>query len=158
MGFEDLSSAADMRDVIEHITRGVIRRERPDIRIGKIFDYDTSTHYARVLFAGETENSLVKVHFAPNMTPTLGISSNYAAHGLDADANLVRVAGKPGGYYILGYVTGGPSSAGDGDSAALAEHIAATTDVHGIPDTSQLVYESDLETPDLVALFNSGLV
>lgn len=103
MEFGDLRSAARMRDLIERIAGKVVDKKRPDVRIGYVNNYDSGRQLAWVKFPGDDE--LVKVRIALNMLPTRTIQSN----GQD-EADIVRVAGKPGSYYVIDFVRGVPQN------------------------------------------------
>lgn len=105
MGFGDLQSASRMRDVIESIAVKVVNRERPSNRIGRIQRFNPSTQQAWILFPGENEDTLVKARFARNMIPTKSIEVD----GL-AVADIVRVSGRPGAYWIVDFLKGIPKS------------------------------------------------
>lgn len=53
-------------------------------------------------------------------------------------------------------LAGGSSGGILGVALALSDHVSATTDVHGIPDTAPIVELNDL--PDLALRFENGLV
>lgn len=119
--FGDIRSAARMRDIITRIVQKVIEEQRPDLRIGKVFSFDPVGQFAQVLFAGSTIEDLVKVRFAKNMVPQSAMEGDFDELGYQALGDLVRVAGKPGSYFIADFYAGGPvpSSAFDGDFHGL---------------------------------------
>lgn len=100
--FGDLQSASRMRDLIERISTRTVERLRPDVRIGKVHHYDAGRQLAWIQYAGEDSSNLVKVRVALNMLPTKTIEANGDA------CDIVRVAGKPGNYYIADFVRGVP--------------------------------------------------
>lgn len=104
MEFSDVKTAGRMRSIVERIALGVINRERPDVRIGRVHHFDSGLQYAWVLFPGETIDTLVKVRIALDQTPTRDI----VTYGDQAD--VVRVLGKPGNYWITDFVSGLPQS------------------------------------------------
>jgi microcystin-dependent protein len=91
-----------MRDLIERIASKTIDKKRPEVRIGHVHHVDSGRQLAWILYPGENEESLVKVRAALNMLPSRTIEQ----YGDTAD--IVRVAGKPGSYYITDFVRGGP--------------------------------------------------
>lgn len=103
MEFGDLRSAARMRDLVERIATKTIDKKRPEIRIGYVNNYDSGRQLAWIKFPGDDE--LVKVRIALNMLPTRTIAANG-----EASADIVRVAGKPGAYYVTDFVRGVPQS------------------------------------------------
>lgn len=103
MEFGDLRSAARMRDLIERIASKTVDKKRPDVRIGYVNNYDSGRQLAWIKFPGDDE--LVKVRIALNMLPTRTIASNG-----EAEADIVRVAGKPGSYYVIDFVRGVPQN------------------------------------------------
>lgn len=106
MEFRDLRTAARMRDLIERIASRVVDKKRPDVRIGHVHHVDSGQQLAWILYPGESEDSLVRVRVALNMLPTRTIEN-------DGDqADIVRVAGRPGNYYIIDYMRGVPVSSG----------------------------------------------
>lgn len=103
MEFGDLRSAARMRDLIERIVTKTIDKKRPEVRIGYVNNYDSGRQLAWIKFPGDDE--LVKVRIALNMLPTRTIAVNG-----EASADIVRVAGKPGAYYVTDFVRGVPQN------------------------------------------------
>lgn len=108
MSFSDQKTAARMRDSIERIVVGVLRRERPEPRIGKVYSFDPNTMTAQVMFTGDKPSEATKVNVAENMIPKVFLEDYYDAQGVGGPGDVVRVAGKPGNYYILGFVFGTP--------------------------------------------------
>jgi len=104
----DIKVSLRMRDVIASIAASVVEQLRPEERIGKVFSYDALNRTAKILFAGENIDSLVTVHVAQNMKPSEFMITGYATLGYAAPGNLVRIAGKPGNYYITDYINGSP--------------------------------------------------
>lgn len=104
MDFSDVKAAGRMRSIIERIALGVVNRERPDIRIGRVHHFDSGLQFAWILFPGESVDTLVKVRIALDQTPTRDILT----YGDQAD--VVRVLGKPGNYWISDFVSGLPQS------------------------------------------------
>lgn len=109
--FGDQFYAARFRDVINQMVDKRVKELNPPERIGKVYSYNTGTQEAEILFPGETIENLVKVRFAKNMTPSLSMKGLFADLGYNAPSDLVRVAGKPGGYWICDYVSGRPQGA-----------------------------------------------
>lgn len=98
-GFSDSSFALAMRDVIEKFVREFVQRERPEIKYGRAISYNVFNGMAQVLLTGDTETIQV---FCPG---GIGPSKTDLSFG-ENEGNLVRVAGKPGAYYMEG-VQGG---------------------------------------------------
>lgn len=109
--FNDQVYAARFRDLITSIATKVVQEQRPDLRIGRVYDFDPNTNIALVLFAGETVSNLVKVRAARNMQPTTLMAASFDTLGYDAPGDLVRVTGKPGNLFILDYFSGTPQFA-----------------------------------------------
>lgn len=107
--FSDLQSAARMRDLIERISSKVVDKKRPDTRIGRVQRVDVARQLAWIHYNGEDDDNLVKVRVAKNMIPTKTVES----HGVES-CDIVRVAGRPGSYYIIDFVRGEPSGTGSG--------------------------------------------
>jgi hypothetical protein len=85
MSFGDFNTAAAMRDAITKIAESVVDRMRPDTRVGRVISVNSEQLTAEVAFAGD-EGSL-NVRFGLSLMP----------RGADV---LVRVAGRPGNYWI----------------------------------------------------------
>jgi hypothetical protein len=115
IGFGDHDYAAKFRDRMKKLVRRVIEQERPEPRLGRVFRYDPGAQFAWILFPGGDIDNLVQVRVPQNMQPTRTMESTYDTVGMEAVGDVVRVAGKPGGYYILGYYSGAPSSAVSGE-------------------------------------------
>lgn len=119
MGMQDVRTAADLRRVIEKIVNKTIDRKRPALRTGRVFSFNVGTQIAQVLFPGNT--SLVPCRFALDKIPTSSIEDNLDT-GTDISnldfstlsgttyGDVVRVAGKPGDWFILDFVSGSPAS------------------------------------------------
>ena len=103
-GFSDLNSSARMRDVIERIAKKVVNKERPDVKIGRVHHYSSGKQVAWIQLTGESDDNLIKVRIALNMLPTKTIESD------GDEADIVRVAGKPGQYWVTDYIRGVPQS------------------------------------------------
>lgn len=106
-GFGEVPSAARARDIIERIAESVINKIRPEPFLAKVYDINLNNQTARVLLAGETLNDLMTVRFALDKVPRSLMVDNTAL-GLSAPGDIVRIAGKPGGYYILDFFSGNP--------------------------------------------------
>lgn len=102
--------AARHRDVIARIAEGVVNRMRPESRVGKVYSFDLPTHKAQILFPGESPNSLISATFSTNNAPTVSMDASYDSLGNDAPADVVRVSGRPGRYYIDSYLSGSPQN------------------------------------------------
>lgn len=98
-GLGDYHVAAAMRDVITKIAADTVRRMRPDIVVGTVETVDLAARTAIVTLPGHTEDvpNRLQAKFSPHRAPT--------APGTD----IVRVAGKPGAYWIIDFVRGAPS-------------------------------------------------
>lgn len=108
MSFSDLRAAMAMRGLITSIAEDAVKRLRPEERIGKVFSYDTNAQLAQIYFPGETIDSLVTARFALDRVPSTAMASSFDFAGYDANGDIVRVAGKPGAYYISDYISGIP--------------------------------------------------
>lgn len=109
-GFGDQAFAQSFRNTVTRIVRKVVSEERPEPRIGKVFSYDANNQVAQVLFAGEKIDSLVKVRVAKNMEPQVTMDVSFDALAYEAPADIVRVWGKPGSYFLLDYYSGAPNA------------------------------------------------
>jgi hypothetical protein len=107
-GFESIDAAARMRDIIERVVISVLGKERPDLRIGKVWSIDKTSGTAQILFPGEAVDNTVKVRMAANMIPTVVLADYYEAQGKNGPGDVVRVGGKPGNYFIVDFVSGVP--------------------------------------------------
>jgi microcystin-dependent protein len=110
MSLADLQSALNMRDLIYSMVEEMVERLRPEEKIGKVYSFSQTSNTAQILFAGETVQSLVVASFSEQNTPRTAMSSTWSLYGYGANGDLVRVAGRPGKYYIVDYVNGGPES------------------------------------------------
>lgn len=99
MTFSEYSIAARTRDLFVSICEKTINQMRPEPRPAVVVSYNSATLTAEVQFAGDT--GTVRVKLARNQIPT---SSEEQLVG--STANIVRVAGRPGQYYILNYLSG----------------------------------------------------
>lgn len=107
----EIAFAARMRDVIQGIANDTVARLRPEPKLGKVYDFDLASYTADVLFPGETINSLITVKFGLDTVPTNSMVMNAPGGDVtqitnDTLANIVRVAGRMGAYYIDGFVYG----------------------------------------------------
>lgn len=100
--FSDVKAADRMRRTIEKIATRVVNQLRPDVRIGQVHHFDNGRQLAWIQFPGEDDTSLVQVRTSMLQRPTRSILIN------GDDADVVRVAGKPGQYYVLDFVKGTP--------------------------------------------------
>ena len=114
MGFSDVQYAAKFRDLVTRIVRRVIAEERPAERVGRILSWNSHDRTAMVIFPGDDETNATKVRYSQAMVPAMGVN---AFPGMPGVGDVVRVAGKPGSYYIAGYVSGGPGSVSPGTIA-----------------------------------------
>jgi hypothetical protein len=90
MGFGDLKTAADMRDAMERIARGVLRSDRPEPFLAKVYDIDLNTQKARVMATGETLDSLLTIQFAFDKIPQIKMADTPEL-GVNAPGDIVRV-------------------------------------------------------------------
>lgn len=146
MSFGDLQTASRMRDVVESIALKVVNRERPDHRIGRVNNFNTTSQQAWVLFPGESEETLVKARFGRNMIPTKSI----VIDGL-AEADIVRVAGRPGNYWIVDFLKGVPGSdyslsVADAASKAYVDALTARLDALEAPTPYARGYKDAQQT------------
>lgn len=118
-GFGEVRIAARLRDAIVTISKNVVDVERPDFKIGAVWAYDDATQMIDVLFAGETSESLVRVRAAANMMPNRAMTDN--APDNNAPCDIVRVAGRPGQYWIVDYVSGDPRHVNDTDMFLIGD-------------------------------------
>lgn len=110
MAMKDVATAADLRAVIEKIVKKVIEKERPAVRQGRVFSFNTETNVAMVLFPGNTIEGLVPVTFGKNMIPSVAMIDTFDTDGYNAAGDVVRVAGKPNDWYVVGFSVGLPVS------------------------------------------------
>lgn len=108
MSFGEQQYASRFRDLVTRIARKVVEEERPAERIGQIVTWDGIGGTCKVIFPGDSVEDAVTVKCAQNMQASRGINSRVS--GRSYVGNAVRVAGRPGHYYISGYVSGGPGS------------------------------------------------
>lgn len=108
MSFGDITAAIRMREVFTQIAESVVERMRPNERIGKVYSYNVQSQTAKIYFPGESTSSLATVRFALDKIPSKAMAESFAEQGYDAPADIVRIAGSPGAYYILDYVAGIP--------------------------------------------------
>lgn len=109
MSFSDLNSASRTREVVKKIAAKVVNDMRPPDRVGRVYDIQPGIQTAFILFPGETEENVVKVRAALNMIPQKSVIANGTSN-----ADIVRVSGSPGNYWISDFVQGGPASSGGG--------------------------------------------
>lgn len=102
-GFGDYKVAAATRDVIERIAEGVVNRLRPDLKIGSVYSA-TPDGTAEIQFPGHSAEELMQVRFSPDKMPW----STTMVPGMTGVPDIVRVAGKPGAYFIDSFVAGYP--------------------------------------------------
>jgi hypothetical protein len=119
MGFGDLATAAQMRDTIERIVKGVLKQERPEPFLAKVYDFNATSQKARVLPMGQKiSDGLLTVRFGLDKIPRNGMSDNPTLLE-DAPSDIVRVYGYSGSYFILDYFYGTPVVPGENQGAAL---------------------------------------
>lgn len=141
--WDEQQYASKFRDLITRIARKVIQEERPAERIGEVITWDNAKGTALVKFPGDTDAQAITVRCAQNMQPSLGRYSWTRPEGYTG--NAVRVAGKPGHYYVAGYVRGGPGS-------ILPGHIMLWA--HAWPPPGWLLCDgAEISTTDYPALY-----
>lgn len=107
--FNDFAAALRMKEVIAKTVREEMSRQRPPARYGKVNDFNRFTFTAEVLFPGDVETTRVK--FSPSLQPKRRIVA-------DGDfADVVRVEGVPGNFWITAITNG--SSFSDGNTLHL---------------------------------------
>lgn len=103
-GMDSNANATKMLRLLRKVAKQVVDKERPDLRVGMVHSYDRISQTAYVLFPGGTvPENLVPVRFALDKIPSVSMESD-----ADGIGDVVRVAGKPGAWFILDYVTGAP--------------------------------------------------
>ena len=120
-GFGEVPAAARARDIIERIVVSVVDKVRPEPFLAKVYDIDVGRQTARVLLPGETLNELMTVRFALDKIPRV-LMVNSPSEGLNASGDIVRVAGKPGQYFVLDFFSGNPYVPGVAEGVALHEN------------------------------------
>lgn len=139
MDFADLQTASRMRDLIEGIATKVVDKKRPEPRIGSVDHVDQERQLAWIKYPGE--DVLIKVRIARNMLPTHTIRE----HGFDR-ADVVRVAGKPGGYYVVSFIRGDPA---DPKRDAIGQELENTKeDLEGVREEVDTKIGDVLDTVD----------
>ena len=118
---EGMQQAGNLRKVLKKVITTEINRQRPDIRIGRVWSVDLGSQIAQVLFPGNT--NLVPAHFGldkiptntvlGNLDPSVDIESisDYSEVAGTTNADVVRVAGKPKDWFILDFIQGSPGKA-----------------------------------------------
>ena len=92
----DFDSAAKFRDAVERIAGRVVDDKRPKDRIARVVSINAEQYTAEVQQAGDA--GTLKVRFTPSLMPrTEGV--------------IVRVAGKPGDYYITAVLNASAANA-----------------------------------------------
>lgn len=104
----DYKYAQDFRDVVKKIATRVVHKEVPSVKLGKVYSVDAGRQIAWILFPGETIDNLVKVRCASDKIPAQTMSTSFADQGYDAPADIVRVWGKPGNFFVLDFYSGTP--------------------------------------------------
>lgn len=105
-GLDKVANAAKMLQVLKTVAKQVVDKERPDLRVGMVHSFDRPAQTAYILFpGGSAPDNLVPVRFALDKIPSVAMEDS-----ADGVGDVVRVAGKPGGWFILDYVTGAPLS------------------------------------------------
>ena len=101
--FGDLTTASRMKALMKSVAEKVVDQKRPEERIGLVVSLNSAEQFVMVRFNGDP--TTIRVRVALNMLPT---------HTEDQDgaerADIVRVAGKPGSYYVTDFVRGMPQS------------------------------------------------
>lgn len=105
----EVTTAAKLRDIIVSVSRTQVEKMRPAERIGKVYSIDYTRSVAKIYFPGDDIDSLIEARFASDKIPTEQMISTFSTAGYNAVGNIVRIAGGPGTYYILDYVSGIPA-------------------------------------------------
>jgi len=71
---EGMQQASDLRRVLQKVVTKEINKQRPDIRVGRVWSVDLGAQIAQVLFPGNT--NLVPAHFGLDKIPTTTIVDN----------------------------------------------------------------------------------
>lgn len=112
MSFTEFATAAQMRDVIEKISTGVVKKMRPETRVAQVVAINNTQLTAEVKFTGDQGS--INARYGLSLQPR-------------AVGNIVRVAGKPGDYYITEILN-------DTGSHASYEPIKTAVDNGDIPN------------------------
>lgn len=156
--FSDTQAALRMREFVKSVAISQINKMRPEERVGKVYSYNPSTQLAEIYFPGDDVNSLLVARFANDKIPTVSMIETYDEFGLEAEGNLVRIAGTPGAYYISDYVSGIPAV--DPSARALvAKNTTVLKDDIGVVDTKveAVKVTSDQAAADIIVLNTSTL-
>lgn len=92
--------AAKLRDTIVRIVRSELNKISPPPRIGEVESIDRMNNEIRVVFPGDDGPLVVKM--TPGSQPQ---ASKYDDGVGNAPADLVRIGGKPGAYYLMDVIT-----------------------------------------------------
>lgn len=140
------NQASRLRNIVEKIADQRINKLRPDIRVGTVFSFDRSSQTAYILFPGNDETNLVPVRFGLDRIPSSAMVDTFETDGLSASGDVVRIAGRPGAYFILDYVTGVPSSEAI-DLAGVDINVAWAEEIIQVPADSTVFYHDLAYTP-----------
>ena len=152
MGFEEFNSAARTREIVKKIATKVVNDLRPPDRVGRVLNFSAADQIAYILFPGDDVADAIKVRAAMNMIPQKSVVAN----GMD-NADIVRVSGGPGNYWISDFVKGGPaagSGGGGGGESGVTFSFAIAADpwvmVHNFGVNQVLVqaYDTDGDSID----------
>lgn len=135
---DGMQQAGNLRKVLKKVITTEINRQRPDVRIGRVWSVDLGAQVAQVLFPGNT--NLVPAHFGldkiptntvlGNLDPSVDIESisDYNEVAGTTNADVVRVAGKPKDWFILDFIQGSPGKADSVFDDDLNSDIVFTQD------------------------------
>lgn len=110
LSFGEQQYASKFRDLVTRIARKVVQEERPAERVGRVLVWNSANMTAQVIFPGDDITNPTRVKYSEGMAPVLAMVQNLVTLGMDAPSDIVRIAGRPGSYYIAGYVRGGPAA------------------------------------------------
>lgn len=102
--FADYDVAIAMRDVIVKFAEQTVNRMRPDTLVGEVYDFNYGRRTADIRLRGHEDTELLQVVFSEGMVPLSSVLN--PAESLLPD--IVRVAGRPGSYYICDFIRGYP--------------------------------------------------
>lgn len=146
--FGDYQSASRMRGIIESIATGVIDRLRPEVKTGTVEAIDAERRFVSVRLLGDTDGDPVKARCSDFMIPRM--ASSLVG---ESQADVVRVAGKPGGYYICDFIRGTPRPSSASAWLGQVSSFYCTLDSIPVGWLPMLGQEFDIEKyPDLFKL------
>jgi hypothetical protein len=161
----EIDTAVKLRDIVTSMAQTTVEKLRPAERIGKVYSVDYTRKVAKIYFPGDTADSLIEARFAADKIPTEQMITTFATAGYNAVGNIVRVAGGPGAYYILDYVSGIPAI--DPSARALVTtntviinaNVAAVSSAGAANTAALAILEDDLEDleADLLVLTSTTI-